>query len=163
MSGKRLFYPRSYQDSSGDGIGDLKGITRRLDHIKELGVDCIWLSPIFKSPQTDMGYDVSDYLDVDPLFGDLADFDDLIAKAHARGLKVITDQVLSHTSDQHEWFKQSRQSRDNEKSDWYVWADPLPDGSPPTNWHSQWPPIFMGCKATSTTKPGLRIWRFWSA
>jgi len=128
-------YPRSYQDSSGDGIGDLKGITRRLDHIKELGVDCIWLSPIFKSPQTDMGYDVSDYLDVDPLFGDLADFDDLIAKAHARGLKVITDQVLSHTSDQHEWFKQSRQSRDNEKSDWYVWADPLPDGSPPTNWH----------------------------
>lgn len=129
-------YPRSYQDSSGDGIGDLKGITARLDYIADLGVDCIWLSPIFTSPQADMGYDVSDYLSVDPLFGELKDFDDLIAGAHARGLKVIVDQVLSHTSDQHVWFKQSRVSRDNDKSDWYVWADPLPDGSPPTNWHS---------------------------
>lgn len=129
-------YPRSFQDSNGDGVGDLKGITRRLDHIAGLGVDCIWLSPIFKSPQADMGYDVSDYLAVDPLFGDLADFDALIEGAHARGLKIITDQVLSHTSDQHEWFKQSRLSRENDKADWYVWADPLPDGSPPTNWHS---------------------------
>ncbi len=129
-------YPRSYQDDNGDGIGDLKGITRRLDHIAGLGVDCIWLSPIFKSPQADMGYDVSDYLSVDPLFGDLADFDELIAQAHARGLKVIVDQVLSHTSEKHSWFETSRSSRDNDKADWYVWANPLPDGSPPTNWHS---------------------------
>jgi alpha-glucosidase len=129
-------YPRSYQDDDGDGVGDLKGITRRLDHIAELGADCIWLSPIFKSPQADMGYDVSDYLEVDPVFGDVADFDALIEGAHARGLKVIVDQVLSHTSDQHEWFKASRKDRTNDKADWYVWADPLPDGSPPTNWHS---------------------------
>ena len=129
-------YPRSYQDSTGNGVGDLDGITSRLDHIAELGADCIWLSPIFASPQADMGYDVSDYLAVDPLFGDIDDFRKLIAEAHKRGLKVIVDQVLSHTSDQHEWFKQSRTSRDNDKADWYVWADPLPDGSPPTNWHS---------------------------
>lgn len=129
-------YPRSYQDDNGDGIGDLAGITRRLDHVAALGVDCIWLSPIFASPQADMGYDVSDYLAIDPLFGDLGAFDTLIETAHAKGLKVIVDQVLSHTSDQHDWFKQSRVSRDNDKADWYVWADPLPDGSPPTNWHS---------------------------
>ena len=129
-------YPRSFQDSTGNGVGDLAGITQRLDHIAELGVDCIWLSPICTSPQADMGYDVSDYTSVDPLFGDMAAFDDLIAGAHARGLKVIVDQVLSHTSDQHAWFKQSRLSRDNDKADWYVWADPKPDGSPPTNWHS---------------------------
>ncbi|MGJ8529057.1 alpha-glucosidase [Maritalea sp.] len=129
-------YPRSFQDETGDGVGDLMGITRRLDHIAELGADCIWLSPIFASPQADMGYDVSDYLAVDPLFGDLAAFDKLIASAHARGLKVIVDQVLSHTSEKHDWFKQSRLSRNNDKADWYVWADPLPDGSPPTNWHS---------------------------
>ncbi|MBY0138536.1 alpha-glucosidase [Paracoccus yeei] len=129
-------YPRSFQDSSGDGIGDLKGITSRLPHIASLGVDCIWLSPIFMSPQKDMGYDVSDYCDVDPIFGTLADFDALIATAHDLGLKVISDQVLSHTSDQHPWFKESRADRDNPKADWYVWADPLPDGSPPSNWHS---------------------------
>ncbi len=129
-------YPRSYQDDSGDGVGDLKGITRRLPHIASLGVDCIWISPVFTSPQKDMGYDVSDYCDVDPLFGTLADFDALIEAAHALGLKVITDQVLSHTSDQHPWFRESRVSRDNPRADWYVWADPLPDGSPPTNWHS---------------------------
>ncbi|SEW30253.1 alpha-glucosidase [Cognatiyoonia koreensis] len=129
-------YPRSYQDSTGNGVGDLAGITQRLDHIAGLGVDCIWLSPIFASPQADMGYDVSDYLAVDPLFGGLAAFDALIEGAHARGLKVIVDQVLSHTSDQHDWFKKSRVSRDNDKADWYVWADPQPDGSPPTNWHS---------------------------
>ncbi len=129
-------YPRSFQDDNGDGVGDLRGITRRLDHIVELGVDCIWLSPIFASPQADMGYDVSDYRAVDPLFGDDAAFDELIDAAHAKGLKIIVDQVLSHTSDQHEWFKQSRISRDNDKADWYVWADPLPDGAPPTNWHS---------------------------
>ncbi|MEL6641070.1 MAG: alpha-glucosidase [Pseudomonadota bacterium] len=129
-------YPRSFQDDTGDGIGDLKGIARRLPHVASLGVDCIWLSPIFTSPQKDMGYDVANYTDIDPLFGTLADFDELIATAHGLGLKVITDQVLSHTSDQHPWFKESRQSRDNEKADWYVWADPLPDGSPPTNWIS---------------------------
>ena len=129
-------YPRSYQDDRGDGIGDLRGITRRLPHVAELGADCIWISPIFQSPQDDMGYDVSDYTAIDPIFGTLEDFDALIEKAHDLGLKVIVDQVLSHTSDQHEWFKQSRISRDNPKADWYVWADPLPDGSPPTNWHS---------------------------
>jgi alpha-glucosidase len=129
-------YPRSFQDDSGDGVGDLAGITRRLEHVADLGVDCIWISPIFRSPQKDMGYDVSDYTDIDPLFGTLNDFDALIAKAHGLGLKVITDQVLSHTSDQHPWFKESRASRDNARADWYVWADPLPDGSPPTNWHS---------------------------
>ena len=129
-------YPRSYQDDDGDGVGDLAGITRRLPHVADLGVDCIWLSPIFASPQADMGYDVSDYLAIDPLFGDLEAFERLIETAHGLGLKVIVDQVLSHTSDQHDWFKASRQSRDNDKADWYVWANPLPDGSPPTNWHS---------------------------
>jgi alpha-glucosidase len=129
-------YPRSFQDDNGDGIGDLPGITRRLPHVASLGADCIWLSPIFTSPQKDMGYDVSDYMDIDPTFGTLDDFDTLIHTAHALGLKVITDQVLSHTSDQHPWFKESRASRSNSKADWYVWADPLPDGSPPTNWHS---------------------------
>ncbi|MEM9425161.1 MAG: alpha-glucosidase [Pseudomonadota bacterium] len=129
-------YPRSYQDENGDGVGDLDGITRRLGHIADLGADCVWLSPIFASPQADMGYDVSDYLAIDPLFGDNGAFDRLIQTAHDKGLKVIVDQVLSHTSDQHAWFQESRQSRDNDKADWYVWADPLPDGSPPTNWHS---------------------------
>ncbi|WP_304616757.1 alpha-glucosidase [Paracoccus sp. (in: a-proteobacteria)] len=129
-------YPRSFQDSTGNGIGDLQGIIRRLPHIAALGADCIWLSPVFLSPQKDMGYDVSDYCDIDPLFGTLADFDALIARAHELGLKVITDQVLSHSSDQHPWFRESRSSHDNPKADWYVWADPLPDGSPPTNWHS---------------------------
>jgi len=129
-------YPRSFQDTTGNGVGDLNGITQRLPHVASLGVDCIWLSPIFASPQKDMGYDVSDYLAVDPLFGTLDDFDRLIAKAHDLGLKVITDQVLSHTSDQHPWFRESRQDRTNPKADWYVWVDPLPDGAPPTNWHS---------------------------
>ncbi|MCQ2003543.1 alpha-glucosidase [Rhizobium sp. NRK18] len=129
-------YPRSYQDTSGDGIGDLKGITRRLDHIASLGVDAIWLSPFFASPMADMGYDVSDYCDVDPMFGTLADFDALVEKAHELGLKIIIDQVLSHSSDQHPWFKESRSSRDNPKADWYVWADPKRDGTAPNNWLS---------------------------
>lgn len=129
-------YPRSFQDDTGDGIGDLAGITRRLPYVASLGVDCIWLSPIFMSPQKDMGYDVSDYIAIDPLFGTMDDFDEMIAVAHKLGLKVITDQVLSHTSDEHPWFKESRVSRDNPRADWYCWADPLPDGSPPTNWHS---------------------------
>ncbi len=129
-------YPRSFQDSTGDGVGDLPGITRRLPHVAELGADAIWLSPIFASPMDDMGYDVSNYTDIDPLFGTLADFDALIARAHDLGLKVIVDQVLSHTSSKHPFFEESRASRDNHKADWYVWADPKPDGSPPNNWAS---------------------------
>ncbi|MFD2366575.1 alpha-glucosidase family protein [Pseudoduganella sp. GCM10020061] len=129
-------YPRSYLDTNGDGVGDLPGITRKLDYIASLGVDIVWISPFFKSPMKDFGYDVSDYCDVDPLFGTLADFDALIAKAHSLGLKIMIDQVPSHSSDQHEWFVESRKSRDNPKADWYVWADPLPDGNPPNNWLS---------------------------
>lgn len=129
-------YPRSFMDSNGDGIGDLKGITSRLDHVASLGVDAIWLSPVFPSPMADMGYDVSDYRDIDPTFGTMADFDALIHAAHERGLKVIIDQVLSHASDQHPFFAESRESRDNPKSDWFVWADPNPDGTPPNNWLS---------------------------
>ncbi len=129
-------YPRSFQDDSGDGIGDIKGITRRLPHIADLGVDAVWLSPIFTSPMADMGYDVSDYKDIDPSFGTLADFDEMVAKAHELGLKVIIDQVISHSSDEHPFFQESRQSRTNPKADWYVWADANPDGSPPNNWIS---------------------------
>ncbi|WP_416369703.1 alpha-amylase family glycosyl hydrolase [Tritonibacter mobilis] len=129
-------YPRSYQDSNGDGIGDLPGITSRLDHIASLGVDAIWISPFFTSPMKDYGYDVSDYCDVDPMFGNLADFDALVARAHDLGLRVMIDLVLSHSSDQHPWFAESRQSRDNPKADWYVWADPQEDGTPPNNWLS---------------------------
>ncbi|MBD3785861.1 MAG: DUF3459 domain-containing protein [Sphingomonadales bacterium] len=127
-------YPRSFQDSTGNGIGDLAGITARLDHVARLGADAIWLSPIFPSPMADMGYDVSDYRGIEPLFGSLADFDALVARAHDLGLKVIIDQVLSHSSDRHPWFANSRARGD--KADWYVWADPKPDGSPPNNWLS---------------------------
>ncbi|ASY57405.1 Maltodextrin glucosidase [Sinorhizobium sp. CCBAU 05631] len=129
-------YPRSFQDTDGDGIGDLRGVTRRLSHIASLGVDAIWLSPFFRSPQADMGYDVSDYCDVDPMFGSLADFDAMMAEAHRLGLKVIIDQVISHTSDRHPWFVESRSSRSNAKADWFVWADPKPDGTAPNNWLS---------------------------
>jgi len=129
-------YPRSFQDSDGSGVGDLRGITKRLGHVASLGVDAIWLSPFFRSPMADMGYDVSDYCDVDPMFGSLADFDALLSEAHRLGLKVIIDQVLSHTSNAHPWFVESRSSRVNEKADWYVWADPKPDGTPPNNWLS---------------------------
>ena len=129
-------YPRSFQDSNGDGIGDLAGVIDRLDHIASLGVDCIWLSPITASPQADMGYDVSDYMAVDPIFGSLQDFDLLMEKAHALGLKVIMDQVVSHTSSLHPWFLESAFSRDNARADWYVWADANPDGTPPNNWLS---------------------------
>ncbi len=129
-------YPRSFQDSNGDGIGDLPGITQRLAHVAELGADGIWLSPFFKSPMKDFGYDVSDYCDVDPMFGTLGDFKALLARAHELGLKVMIDQVLSHASDQHPWFVESRASRDNPKADWFVWADAREDGSPPNNWLS---------------------------
>jgi alpha-glucosidase len=129
-------YPRSFQDSDGDGIGDLAGITRRLPYLAALGVQAVWLSPIMRSPMADMGYDISDYMDVDPLFGTLADFDALVARAHELGLKVIIDQVISHSSDKHPFFEQSRARRDGPKADWYVWADANPDGSPPNNWLS---------------------------
>jgi len=129
-------YPRSFRDTSGDGVGDLAGIAEEIDYIAGLGVDAIWLSPFFKSPMKDFGYDVSDYRAVDPLFGTLEDFDHLLKLAHARGLKLLIDQVLSHTSDQHPWFQESRQDRTNAKADWYVWADPKPDGTPPNNWLS---------------------------
>ena len=129
-------YPRSFADSNGDGIGDLPGITARLEHVARLGADGIWLSPFFRSPMNDFGYDVSDYCDVEPMFGTLDDFRALVARAHALGLKVMIDQVLSHTSDQHPWFVESRASRDNPKADWYVWADARDDGTPPNNWLS---------------------------
>jgi len=129
-------YPRSYLDTNGDGVGDLAGITDKLDYIAGLGVDIVWLSPFFKSPMKDFGYDISDYCDVDPLFGSLADFDALVDKAHRLGLKIMIDQVLSHTADAHPWFVESRSNRDNPKADWYVWSDPRPDGNPPNNWLS---------------------------
>ncbi|WP_431025588.1 alpha-glucosidase [Halomonas sp. H5] len=129
-------YPRSFQDTNGDGIGDLQGVIERLDYIASLNVDAIWLSPFFTSPMKDFGYDVSDYRGVDPIFGTLDDFDRLAAAAHARGLRVTIDQVLSHSSDRHPWFQESRSSRDNPRADWYVWADARPDGAPPTNWQS---------------------------
>ena len=134
-------YPRSLKDTNGDGVGDLPGVLEKLDYIASLGVDAIWISPFFKSPMKDFGYDVSDYRQVDPLFGTMEDFDRLLAKAHALGLKVIIDQILSHTSDQHRWFTESKTNRTNEKADWYVWANPKDDGSPPNNWLS----IFGGC------------------
>ena len=129
-------YPRSFCDSNNDGVGDLPGITSKLDYIASLGVDIVWISPFFTSPMRDFGYDVSNYCDVDPLFGTLADFDALIERAHQLGLKIMIDQVLSHSSDQHPWFVESRQSRTNPKADWYVWSDPQPDGTPPNNWLS---------------------------
>jgi alpha-glucosidase len=129
-------YPRSFCDSDGDGVGDLPGITSRLDHVASLGVDAVWISPFFTSPMRDFGYDVADYCSVDPIFGTNADFDALVAKAHGLGLKVLIDLVFAHTSDEHRWFVESRSSRNNDKADWYVWADPKPDGSPPSNWQS---------------------------
>jgi alpha-glucosidase len=140
-------YPRSFLDTNGDGVGDLPGITERLDYVAGLGVDAVWIAPFFKSPMADFGYDIADYCDVDPLFGTMEDFDALLAKAHRLGLKVVIDQVLSHTSSAHAWFQESRQSRDNPKADWYVWADAREDGTPPNNWLSifgggawQWEP-----------------------
>ncbi|MGB0899970.1 MAG: alpha-glucosidase [Psychrobium sp.] len=140
-------YPRSFYDANQDGIGDIPGIIQKLDYIASLGVDAIWVSPFFKSPMKDFGYDISDYRDVDPLFGSLDDFDALITRAKQSDIKIIIDQVLSHTSDQHAWFEESRQDKTNPKADWYVWADPKPDGTAPNNWMSifggtawQWEP-----------------------
>lgn len=129
-------YPRSFQDSNGDGIGDLPGIIQRLDYIAGLGVSIIWLSPIYPSPMVDFGYDVSDYVGIHPMFGTLADFDQLLHQAHARGLKVVLDLVPNHTSDEHPWFKESKSNKDSAKRDWYIWHDPAPDGRAPSNWLS---------------------------
>jgi alpha-glucosidase len=140
-------YPRSFKDSNGDGIGDLKGILEKVDHIASLGCDFVWISPFFKSPMKDYGYDVSDYRTVDPVFGTNKDFETLIKALKKRGVKVMVDFVAAHTSNEHPWFEQSRQSRNNPYADWYVWVDPKPDGSPPNNWMScfggsawQWEP-----------------------
>lgn len=135
-------YPRSFQDSDGDGVGDIRGILDRLDHLERLGIDVIWLSPIYRSPQADNGYDISDYEAIDPVFGTMADFDELLDSAHARGMKIVMDLVVNHTSDEHPWFLESRSSRDNPKRDWYWWRDARPGtvpgevGSEPTNWES---------------------------
>ena len=129
-------YPRSFQDSNGDGVGDLAGVIARLDYLVMLGVDAIWLSPVFPSPMADFGYDVADYCGIEPLFGDLAAFDELLAAAHRRGLKLLLDFVPNHSSDQHPWFRESRASRDNPKRDWYIWRDPGAGGGPPNNWIS---------------------------
>ena len=130
-------YPRSFQDSDGNGVGDLKGIIARLPHLTELGVDALWLSPIFASPMADFGYDVSDYTAIDPLFGSMRDFDDLLREAHARGLKVVLDFVPNHTSVEHPWFRESRSSCANARRDWYIWRDGAPGSGPPNNWLSE--------------------------
>src|SRR6476659_8926453 len=129
-------YPRSFMDSNGDGVGDLPGIVGKLDYLAALGVDAIWLSPIYPSPMADFGYDVADYTGIHPLFGTLADFDMLLAEAHARDIKVILDFVPNHSSDQHAWFRESRSSRDNPKRNWYIWRNSAPGGGPPNNWLS---------------------------
>jgi alpha-glucosidase len=130
-------YPRSFQDSDSDGVGDIAGIVERLPYLRQLGVDAIWLSPIFPSPMADFGYDIADYIGIDPLFGTMADFDAMVDAAHSSGLKLILDLVPNHTSDQHPWFIESRSSRDNPKRDWYIWRDPKPDGEAPNNWLSE--------------------------
>ncbi|MGC9396925.1 MAG: alpha-amylase family glycosyl hydrolase [Anaerolineae bacterium] len=129
-------YPRSFKDTTGNGVGDLQGVIEKLDYLHDLGIDALWLSPFYPSPMADFGYDVADYCDVDPLFGDLATFDRLVAGAHAHGLKIIIDWVPNHTSDQHPWFVESRSSRDNPKRDWYIWRDTAPNGGRPNNWGS---------------------------
>jgi alpha-glucosidase len=134
-------YPRSFRDSTGTGVGDLAGITSQLSHLAAMGVDAIWLSPFYRSPMADFGYDISDHCDVDPLFGDLDDADDLIAAAHRVGLRVVLDVVPNHVSDQHPWFLAARSSRDDPHRDWFVWRDPAPDGGPPNNWTAAFAPV----------------------
>jgi alpha-glucosidase len=129
-------YPRSFQDSNGDGIGDLKGIIQRLDYLRWLGVNAIWVSPVYPSPMADFGYDISDYRGIHPIFGSMEDFDELLQQVHQKGMKLVLDLVPNHTSDQHPWFLESRSSRSNPKRDWYIWKDSLEDGSPPNNWLS---------------------------
>src|SRR5215468_4682742 len=130
-------YPRSFQDSNADGLGDLRGILDRVDYLQWLGIDAVWISPIYPSPMADFGYDVADYCNIDPMFGTLDDFDRLVEALHARGLRIILDYVPNHTSNAHPWFRESRASRDNPKRDWYIWRDPAPDGGPPNNWLSE--------------------------
>ena len=130
-------YPRSFSDSDGNGVGDLRGIIARVPYLKSLGIDAVWLSPIFPSPMADFGYDISDYTGIDPLFGTMEDFDALVRAAHENGLKLILDLVPNHTSDQHPWFAEARSARDNPKRDWYIWRDPAPDGGVPNNWLSE--------------------------
>ena len=149
-------YPRSFADANGDGVGDLRGILDHLDYLNDgtddsLGVAAIWLSPFYRSPMADFGYDISDYTDVDPVFGTLADFDELLAGAHRRGIKLIVDWVPNHTSDQHPWFVESARSLDNAKRDWYVWRDPAPDGGPPNNWRSAFPAVGSAWTFDKTT------------
>src|SRR3954447_21603087 len=134
-------YPRSFADSDGDGVGDLRGIISRLDHLAALRVEAVWLSPFFRSPMADFGYDVSDYCDVDPVFGTLADFDELVRECHAHDIRVVIDWVPNHTSDRHAWFEASCRSREDAKRDWYVWRDPAPDGGPPNDWESVFPAV----------------------
>ncbi len=129
-------YPRSFYDGNNDGVGDLIGILSHLDYVASLGIDAIWISPFFTSPMKDFGYDISDYQSIDPIFGQLSDFDAVVKKAHSLDIKIFIDQVISHTSDQHKWFQESRENRSNPKANWYVWHDPRPDGSPPNNWLS---------------------------
>jgi alpha-glucosidase len=149
-------YPRSFQDSDNDGVGDLRGIIARLSYLAALGIDALWLSPIFPSPMADFGYDVADYVGIDPLFGTLADFDELLAHAHGLGLKVLLDLVPNHTSDLHPWFLESRSSRSNSKRDWYLWHDGAANGGPPNNWHSgsaAAPGSSIPTAASTTTMP----------
>jgi len=129
-------YPRSFQDSNGDGIGDLTGIASRLDYLRDLGIDAIWLSPIFRSPMADFGYDVADYTAIEPMFGSMEDFERLVEEVHRRGMKIILDYVPNHTSEDHAWFREARSSRESPKRDWYLWSDPASDGGPPNNWQS---------------------------
>jgi alpha-glucosidase len=143
-------YPRSFQDSTGDGVGDIAGILSRLDYLEALGIDAVWLSPIFPSPMADCGYDISDYIGIDPLFGTLDDFDSLLASLHRRNLRLILDFVPNHTSNRHPWFIESASSRENEKRDWYIWHDPAPDGGPPNNWLGE----FGGSAWTLDAKTG---------
>src|SRR4051794_23461041 len=137
---RAVFYeiaPISFQDSNGDGKGDLPGLIRRLDYLTWLGIDAVWLTPVYPSPMLDLGYDITDYCAIDPVYGTMADFDALVAALHARGIRLILDLVPNHSSDQHPWFAESRSSRDNPKRDWYIWADPAANGGPPNNWLSR--------------------------
>jgi alpha-glucosidase len=147
-------YPRSFADADGDGVGDLRGIAAHLDHLAALGVEAVWLSPIYPSPMADFGYDVADYCDVDPLFGSLQEMDRLIEECHARDIKVVLDWVPNHTSDEHPWFVASRSSRDDPKRDWYVWRDSTPGGGPPNDWLS----CFRAVGKAWTFDQGTRQW-----
>ena len=151
-------YPRSFKDSNNDGIGDLAGVIEKLDHLNDgkgggLGIDAIWFSPFSPSPQADFGYDVSDYCNIDSDYGTLEDFDQLVDESHRRGIKIVLDLVLNHSSDQHKWFQESRKNSTNSKVDWYVWADPKPDGSPPNNWLA----VFGGAAWTFEPQRGRNI------